>query len=82
MQCLPIAGFFIQASCGIRCKRTDDKQGVLQVTPFVDFGNVWNPRESAVLETNSLLSAGLHLRWLYSERCNAQLGLGNSFDWY
>jgi|GEM_PF-3408041 hemolysin activation/secretion protein len=62
MQCLPIAGFLIQPSCGIRCKRTDDKQGVLQVTPFVDFGNVWNPRESAVLEANTLLSAGLRLR--------------------
>ncbi|MBD1887472.1 hypothetical protein [Microcoleus vaginatus] len=47
-----IAGFLIQLSCGIRCKGTDDKQGVLQVTPFVDFGNVWNPRESAVLEAN------------------------------
>ncbi|MEG4054481.1 MULTISPECIES: hypothetical protein [unclassified Microcoleus] len=62
MQCLPIAGFLIQASCGIRCQRTRDNQGVLQVTPFVDFGNVWNPRQSAVLEANTLLSAGLRLR--------------------
>ncbi|MEG4516233.1 MULTISPECIES: hypothetical protein [unclassified Microcoleus] len=80
MQCLPIAGFLIQPSCGIRCKRSDDTQGVLQVTPFLDSGNVWNPRESAVLEANTLLSAGLRLRGLYGERWNAQLGLGNSFD--
>ncbi|MEG4493206.1 hypothetical protein [Microcoleus sp. D3_18_C4] len=76
MQCLPIAGFLIQPICGIRCKRTRDKQGVLQVTPFVDFGHVWNPRGRAVLEPKTLLSAGLRLRWLYGERWNAGGGWG------
>jgi hemolysin activation/secretion protein len=61
MLCWRIAGFLIQPSCGIRCKRTRDNQKVLQVTAFVDFGNVWNPRESEVLEANTLLSAGLRL---------------------
>ncbi|MEG4576560.1 BamA/TamA family outer membrane protein [Microcoleus sp. N3A4] len=49
--------------------RTGDKQGVLQVTPFVDFGNVWTKSGGRVaLEANTLLSAGLGLRWQYGER--------------
>ena len=56
------SGIFDSADLRYPIWRTRDKQGVLQVTPFVDFGNVWNPRESAVLEANTLLSAGLRLR--------------------
>ena len=57
--------------------RTDDKQGVFQVTPFVDFGNVWtNSGGRATLEVNTLLSAGLGLRWQYGERRNARGGGG------
>ncbi len=54
---------------------TGDKQGVLQVTPFVDFGKVWtNSGPRATLEANTLLSAGLGLRWQYGERWNARGG--------
>jgi hemolysin activation/secretion protein len=57
--------------------RTDDKQGVLQVTLFVDFGNVWtNSGPRAALEANTLLSAGVGLRWQYGERWNAGGGGG------
>ena len=57
--------------------RTANKQEVLQVTPFVDFGNVWtNSGPRATLEANTLLSAGLGLRWQYGQRWNARGGWG------
>ena len=57
--------------------RTDDKQGVLQVTLFVDFGNAWtNSGGRATLEANTLLSAGVGLRWQYGKRWNAGGGGG------
>jgi len=56
---------------------TGEKQGVLQVTVFVDFGKVWtNSGGRATLEANSLLSAGLGLRWQYGERWTARGGEG------
>ena len=70
------SGIFDSADLRYPIWRTRDKQGVLQVTPFVDFGNFWNFRGSAVLEANTLLSAGLRLRWLYGERWNARGGWG------
>jgi hemolysin activation/secretion protein len=42
----------------------------------VDVGNVWNSGGRATLEANSLLSAGLGLRWQYGERWNARGGWG------
>jgi hemolysin activation/secretion protein len=57
--------------------RTGNKQGVLQVTPFVDFGNVWtNSGARATLEANTLLSVGLGLRWQYRHKWNARGGWG------
>jgi hemolysin activation/secretion protein len=57
--------------------RIGDKQGVLQVTPFVDFGNVWtNSGPWATLEANTLLSGRLGLRWQYGQRWNARGGGG------
>jgi hemolysin activation/secretion protein len=57
--------------------RTDDKQGVLQVTPFVDFDHVWtNSGGRATLEANTLLSGGVGLRWQYGQRWNARGGGG------
>jgi hemolysin activation/secretion protein len=77
MLCSPIAGFLVQPSCGIRFCTPGDKQGVLQVTQFVDFANVWtNSGPRATLEANTLLSAGLGLRWQYGQRLNARGGGG------
>jgi len=70
------SGIFASAELRYPVLRTGDKKGVLQVTPFVDFGNVWNRGGSAALETNTLLSAGLGLRWQYADRWNARLGWG------
>jgi hemolysin activation/secretion protein len=70
-------GIFGSAELWYPIVRTGDKQGVLQVTPFVDFGNVWtNSGPRATLEANTLLSAGLGLRWQYGESSNAGGGGG------
>jgi hemolysin activation/secretion protein len=78
MLCWPWGGIFGSAELWYRIVRTADKKGVLQVTPFVDIGNVWtNSGPRATLEANTLLSGGLGLRWQYGERWNA--GGGGEF---
>ncbi len=67
------SGIFGSAELRYPILRTGDKQGVLQVTPFVDWGNVWiNSGGRAALEANTLLSAGLSLGWQYGQRWNAR----------
>ena len=71
------SGIFSSAELRYPIFRTADKKGVLQVTPFVDFGNVWTMGGGrAAQESNTLLSAGLGLRWQYGERWNARGGWG------
>ncbi|MEG3896040.1 MULTISPECIES: ShlB/FhaC/HecB family hemolysin secretion/activation protein [unclassified Microcoleus] len=71
------SGIFASAELRYPILRTADKKGVLQVTPFVDFGNVWTMGGGrAAIEANTLLSAGLGLRWQYGERWNARGGWG------
>ena len=71
------SGIFGSAELWYPIVPTGDKQGVLQVTPFLDFGNVWtNSGPRATLEANTLVSAGLGLRWQYGERWNARGGGG------
>lgn len=70
------SGLFASAELRYPILRTGDKKGILQVTPFVDAGNVWNSGGRVALEANTLLSAGLGLRWQYGERWNARLGWG------
>jgi Hemolysin activation/secretion protein len=70
------SGLFATAELRYPIWRTGDKKGLLQVTPFVDFGNVWNSGGSAALEANTLLSAGLGLKWQYGENARVRLGWG------
>ncbi|MBE9164959.1 ShlB/FhaC/HecB family hemolysin secretion/activation protein [Tychonema sp. LEGE 06208] len=70
------SGIFASAELRYPILRIGDNQGVLQVTPFVEAGNVWNSCSRVDLETNTLLSAGLGLRWQYGKRWNARLGWG------
>lgn len=70
------SGLFATAELRYPILRTGDKKGLLQVTPFVDFGNVWNSGGRATLEANTLLSAGLGLRWQYADNWSARLGWG------
>jgi hemolysin activation/secretion protein len=75
MLCWPWGGIFGSGELWYPIVRIGDKQGVLQVTPFVDFGNVWtNSGGRATVEADTLLSAGLG--WQYGERWNARGGGG------
>lgn len=55
--------------------RTGDREGVLQVTPFVDFGTAWNNGDRPDPDPNTLVSVGLGLRFQYSDRVTVR------FDW-
>jgi hemolysin activation/secretion protein len=68
-------GVFASAELRYPIYRTRDKKGVLQVTPFIDFGTAWNNGSKADPDPNTLVSAGLGLRWSYSDRLTAR------FEW-
>ena len=54
--------------------RLPDAGGVLQITPFVDYGTAWNRSGNANLESSNLASVGLGLLW-QSDKITAR------FDW-
>jgi Hemolysin activation/secretion protein len=56
--------------------RTKNGEGVLQFTPFMDFGQAWNAPGELVLPDRTLLSIGLGLKWQYSDRITARLDWG------
>ena len=56
--------------------RTKNGEGVLQLTPFMDFGQAWNAPGESALPDRTLLSIGLGLRWQYSDRITAQIDWG------
>jgi hemolysin activation/secretion protein len=68
-------GVFASAELRYPIYRTRDRQGVLQVTPFIDFGTAWNNGSQADPDPNTLVSAGLGLRWSYGDRLTAR------FEW-
>lgn len=51
-------------------------QGVLQVAPFVDIGNVWNSSGQATPDPNLLASVGLGLRWQQGDLLTFRLDWG------
>ncbi|WP_254174246.1 ShlB/FhaC/HecB family hemolysin secretion/activation protein [Planktothrix pseudagardhii] len=56
--------------------RTKNGEGVLQLTPFIDFGQAWNAPGELELPDRTLLSVGLGLRWKYSDRLTARIDWG------
>jgi hemolysin activation/secretion protein len=50
--------------------------GVLQLTPFVDFGTAWNSSGRANPDPKTLVSVGLGLQWQQSDRLSARLDWG------
>lgn len=69
------SGIFASAELRYPIYRTRDRQGVLQVTPFLDFGTAWNQGDGEAPDPSTLLSLGLGLRWQYANRWTAR------FDW-
>ena len=56
--------------------RTGKGQGILQLTPFIDFGQAWNVPGELELPDRTLLSVGLGLRWQYGDRLTARIDWG------
>lgn len=68
-------GVFASVEVRYPIYRTDDKKGILQLTPFIDFGRAWNSGSKGEPDPNTLVSAGLGLRWQYGDRFTAR------FEW-
>lgn len=56
--------------------RTFNGEGVLQFTPFVDLGRAWNANSDLEIDSRTLFSVGLGLRWQYSDRLTLKLDWG------
>ncbi|WRH67531.1 MAG: ShlB/FhaC/HecB family hemolysin secretion/activation protein [Planktothrix sp. GU0601_MAG3] len=56
--------------------RTKNGAGLLQLTPFIDFGQAWNAPGELALPDRTLLSIGLGLKWQYGDRITAQIDWG------
>ena len=70
-------GFLASAELRYPVLRVPQIKGVLQITPFIDFGTTWNTSNAGrePLETDTLASIGLGLLWQQSDRLTAR------FDW-
>lgn len=68
---------FVSAELRYPILRIDNNKGILQLTPFVDFGTAWssNSDEQLQLSSETLVSLGLGLRWQYGDNFRAR------FDW-
>jgi hemolysin activation/secretion protein len=53
----------------------DNDWGVVQLTPFVDFGTVWD-NEGDVFSPNTLVSSGLGLRWRIRDNLSVRIDYG------
>jgi len=70
-------GIFSSAEVRFPIARISEWQTVLQFTPFVDFGYVWNDSESQTeITKHSLLSIGTGLRLQVSDKLTAELNWG------
>lgn len=67
--------FFASAEVRLPILRAPKPGGVLQLTPFVDFGIGWNSSGGTVPDPNTLLGVGLGLQWQMSNDLSAR------FDW-
>lgn len=68
-------GAFASAEVQIPILRVSGINGVLKVTPFVDFGVAWNNSGRDNPDSNALAAAGIGLVWLQGDRLTAR------FDW-
>ncbi|MBD2563812.1 MULTISPECIES: ShlB/FhaC/HecB family hemolysin secretion/activation protein [Nostoc] len=69
-------GAFLSAEVQLPILRVPEVQGILHLTPFVDFGIGWNSSANSELNSNTLLSTGLGLQWQMSDWLNMRLDWG------
>lgn len=67
---------FASAEVRLPILRVSKVKGVLQLTPFVDFGTAWNNSGRPDPNPNTLGSVGLGLRWQQGDRFSARLDWG------
>ena len=70
-------GFLASAELRYPVLRVPQINGLLSITPFIDFGTAWNSSEAGrtPLENKTIASTGLGLLWQQSNRLTAR------FDW-
>jgi hemolysin activation/secretion protein len=68
-------GAFASAEVQIPILRLSQGSGLLQVTPFIDFGVAWNNQREDP-DPNTLAAVGLGLRWSSGDRFTARLDWG------
>ena len=66
-------GFLASAEARIPILRSPD--GILQITPFIDFGTAWN-NDNIEIEPNVLTSIGVGLRWQQGNDLSIRLDWG------
>lgn len=70
-------GVFVSAEARLPILRVRRIGGVLQVTPFVDFGYGWNNQEQPEMQdSNTLLGIGLGLLWQMRDNISARIDYG------
>ena len=68
-------GWFNSAEVRATILRIPKWKASLQLTPFIDFGKVWNT-DDVTFDTNTLLSAGIGLRMQVSDYLTTRLDWG------
>ncbi len=71
-------GMFISSEFRFPLLRSRKWDATLQLTPFIDFGTVWNSNELELIE-DTLSSVGVGLRFQFGTRFSAQLDWGIPF---
>jgi hemolysin activation/secretion protein len=69
------SGFFLSSEVRLPIFKISKIKGVLQLTPFVDFGTAWN-RDEEEIDPDTLVSVGVGLNWQQGDRLNARIDWG------
>jgi hemolysin activation/secretion protein len=72
-------GVFASAEVRVPIVRIPKWNSILQVTPFVEVGTIWNSSGRANPDPNTLASAGLGLLWRTGDKFTARLDWGIPF---
>jgi hemolysin activation/secretion protein len=69
------SGFFLSSEVRLPIFKVSKLKGVLQLTPFADFGTAWN-RDEEKIDPDTLVSVGVGLNWQQGDRLNARIDWG------
>ena len=75
-QILSDNGLFISAEVRIPILEISNKNGILQIIPFIDYGTTWNNETKQNIDTQSLAAIGVGLQLQLSDRLTARIDYG------